>query len=86
MDEDLKIRFHNKRLDDFINDNIKPMPTMICEMERPEIIELIRKFILFSPHNKPLTKKDIKPQIEEKIDNIKRVKDYGDLYILVNPN
>ena len=30
-----------------------PYPTIICEMERPEIKELIRRFVLFSSEMKP---------------------------------
>ena len=85
MDEELKNRFFQQKLRELLTDSTKPFPTMICEMEDPKIIELIRKFCLFSPHMKPMSKKDIEPIVKECLDK-KKVKDYGELYILVNVN
>ena len=48
MDEELKNRFFQLKLSELLNDSTKPFPTMIFEMERPEMIELIRRVVLFS--------------------------------------
>ena len=85
MDEELKHRFFQQKLHELLTDNTKPFPTMICEQEDPEIIELIRKFCLFSPHMKPMTKKSLDPIVNESLDK-RKIVDYGELYILVNPN
>ncbi len=86
MEADLKKRFFRQLLDDLLNDNIKLFPTMIVEMERPEIMESIRKSILFSADTKPFTSRIIRPQQRECLGKNKRIKDYGNLYILVNIN
>lgn len=85
MDEELKHRFFQQKLAELLTDSTKPFPTIICEMEDPKILELIRKFCLFSPHMKQMTKKDIDPIVDETLEK-KKVVDYGELYILVNPN
>lgn len=84
MDEELKNRFFQLKLHDLLSDSTRPYPTMIIERERPEIVELIRKFCLFSVHMKPYSCSDIKFTRETL--EIKPIKDYGDLYILVNLN
>ncbi len=84
-DSELNKRFFRKQLDDFLNDNIKPMPTIICEMERIEMIELIRRFILQSNRLHSFTAAQAEPQIDEKLGE-KTVKDYGKLYIHININ
>jgi hypothetical protein len=58
---------------------------MICEMERPENLEAVRKSILFSPDTKPFTWRDVRPQRQEGLET-KKIKDYGNLYMLVNAN
>ena len=85
MDEELKNRFFQQKLHELLTDGTKPFPTIICEMDDPKILELIRKFCLFSPHMKPLTKRSIDSITDEGLDS-KKVVDYGELYILVNLN
>jgi len=82
MDEELKNRFFQLKLSELLNDSTKPFPTMIFEMERPEMIELIRRVVLFSRKMLPYTSKNIKPMIKEGLDK-KDVKDYGELYVEV---
>ena len=36
MDEKLKQRFLKRKIEDFVADNLKPFPTIICEREDPE--------------------------------------------------
>ena len=82
MDEELKNRFFQLKLVELLNDSTKPFPTMIFEMESPEMIEIIRKVVLFSIHMKPFTSECIKPIVKEGLDK-KDVKDYGELYVEV---
>ena len=85
IEEDLKKRFYQKLLNDLLSDNTKPFPTIICEMERPENLESNRKAILFSPDTKPFTYRDIRPQGKEGLEK-KKMKTFGELYMLVNIN
>lgn len=85
IEEDLKKRFYRQKIDDMLNDNLKPFPTMICEMERPENLESIRKSILSSPDTKPFMYRDVRPQGKEGLEK-KKIKNYGDLYMLVYVN
>jgi hypothetical protein len=85
MDENLKKRFLDQKIDDLLNDNIKLFPTFICETERPSILEAIRKCVLFADTMKPYTKKCIKPPIKERLEK-KKIKNCGELYFLVNLN
>lgn len=85
IDENLARRFYIKKLDDMLNDHILPLPTIICEMERIEMIELVRKYVLYSNKMTPFTSDKIEPQVGERLEK-KKVKNYGELYILVNIN
>lgn len=85
MDEELKYRFFHKKLEELLNGNTKPFPTLIIEQERLEITELIRKFCLFSPYMTPFKIPITLEVVPEKIE-VHPVKDYGELYILVNLN
>jgi hypothetical protein len=85
-EEELKNRFYRQLLDDLLNDNIKPFPTYLMEMEDPEFLELIRPFIMFGnmkPYNSSVLLKEL-PTREEL--ERKKIKSYGNLYVLVNPN
>lgn len=82
--EELKNRFYRQMLDDLLSDNTKPYPTYLMEEEDPDFLELIRPFVMFSPM-KPFTSRDIKPPTREGLES-KKIKSYGELYILVNPN
>ena len=86
MEEELKHRFIAKKIEDFVNDDIKPFPTILCEMERPYLLELVRKFCLFSEWMIQFTAKNFQPTLNERLDVQKGVIDYGDLYIMVNVN
>ena len=44
MDDDLKRRFLIQKLQDLLNDDHCFMPTILCEMDDPRIIELIRPY------------------------------------------
>ena len=85
MDENLVRRFYIKKLDDMLNDHILPLPTIICEMERIEMIELVRKYVLYSNKMKPFTSDKVEPQVKEKLEK-QKVENYGELYILININ
>ena len=83
-EQELRQRFYQQKLDDFINDNIKAMPTMILEEEDPKFIKLIQPFVLFG-NMKPFTSRCISPPTEERLET-KKIKDYGELYALIIPN
>ena len=85
MDNELKHRFFKQKLQELLDNNTKPFPTIICERERPEIIELVRKFCLFSPKMIPVNCNNSFSFVTERLE-IQRVKDFGDLYIDVNIN
>lgn len=82
--EELKLRFFRQKLDDLLSDNTKPFPTMIAEMEDPDFLELIRPFVMFG-NMKPFTSRDIQPPTREGLE-VKKIKNYGDLYCLIIPN
>jgi hypothetical protein len=82
--EELKQRFLCKKIEDFLNDNIKPFPTLIMEEEDPKFLELLRPFILYG-NIKPFTSRDFKPPTRECLERLK-IKDYGELYGLIIPN
>ena len=81
MDDELLNRFFQKKLQDLLNNSTRPFPTCIFETEQPEVIELVRKFCLFSPmmkENKATDFTFIPEQLERK-----SITDYGDLYYQV---
>lgn len=80
MDDELCQRFFQLRLKELITDSTRPFPVMIFEQERTEIIELIRKFCLFSPYMTPYKVAPI--EVEERLENT-RIVDYGELYSLI---
>jgi len=82
--EELRQRFYRQKLEDFLSDNIKPLPTMIFEEEDPKFLELIRPFILLG-NMKSFTSQAIHPPTKECLE-VKKIKSYGDLYCLVIPN
>ena len=86
MDEKLKHRFFKKKMKDFVNDHNPPFPTIICEMERIYIMELVRRNCLFAKPMKLFTSQQFYSMIEERLDIQKETFDYGDLYILVTIN
>lgn len=86
MEEELKIRFLSKTIEDLLKGRTNPIPTIICEMDRPHIIELVRKFCLFSEKMIPFTFKHFQPIVKEGLEINKNEVDYGELYILVIQN
>jgi hypothetical protein len=83
-EEELRNRFYRQKLEDLLNDNVRPFPTMILEEEDPEFLELIRPFILFG-NMKPFSYSEVTPSTREELET-KKIKNYGDLYCLVIPN
>ena len=86
MDEELRKRFTQQKLKDLLNDNVNPIPTIICEMKRPECIELIRMYCLFSGAMIPFRVKHNLSFVPERLDFQRGTINYGELYILVNLN
>ena len=82
--DNLKIRFIWQKIEDFKNENIKPMPTMIFEEYAPLFAEL-NNHQMISGNIKPLTSLYVTTTIEERVEPGK-IKDFGELYVLVNPN
>jgi len=80
MDEELQQRFFQLKLTELLTDSTRPFPVMIFEVERPEIVELIRNFCLFSPKMIPYRVDPI--EIEEGLEK-NRIVDYGELYGLI---
>ena len=85
MDEELKKRFIQQKLKELLEDSTQPFPTYLFEMEPLEAIELVRKFCLFSTKMYPYSVGENYIYITEKLE-CKEVKDYGELYVLVNVN
>jgi len=86
MEEELKIRFTLKTIEDILNGNHNPFPTIICDMEKPDSLELVRKFCLFSKNMVTFKVKHFQPTIEEGLEIREREVDYGELYIEVDVN
>jgi hypothetical protein len=85
MDEELTNRFFKKKLQELLENDTKPFPTTIIEQERPEFLELIQRYCLYSPHLKPFKVTLNQIIVSEKLE-VFPVLDYGDIYLLVNPN
>jgi hypothetical protein len=89
MDADLVNRFFQKKLQDLLTDSTKPFPTIICERENLQIIELVRLNVLYAvKYGKfiPFTHEHIRPGMQEGLDKTKGNTNWGDLYIIVNIN
>jgi hypothetical protein len=82
MDKELRNRFFQLKLQELLTDNTRPFPTYIFEMERPEIIELVRKCCLFSPMMIPYKASNSFHFIPEGLE-CNPVVDYGELYTLI---
>jgi len=85
MDDELRNRFFQKKLQELLHDNTKPFPTIICERERLEIIELVRRYCLYSTKMIPFRVKLSFSLVSERLE-LKQVKDYGDMYndVIIN--
>lgn len=87
MDSELNNRFFQKKLQQLLTNSTKSFPTVICEVESPEVTELVRKFCLFSPM-RSFTQKMIEIPISETLEKLRagKVESYGEIYILINYN
>jgi hypothetical protein len=86
MDDGLKNRFIKKKIEDLVNDNLKPFPTILCERDDPRITEVVRKYCLFSTKMIPFKGIHNLSYVSEELEIQQRSTDYGDLYINVNIN
>ena len=86
MDEDLERRFLKQKLEDLLNDNTNLIPTIICERERPEIEELVRKYCLFSENMIPYWVGNNLILVKEGLDRLRKSIEWGELYIEVHVN
>ena len=86
MDEELKKRFLKQKIEDFLVDNTKPFPTILCERDNPRVTELVRRFCLFSNKMTSFRIKHNLVFVSERLDVQRGGTDYGDLYIDVNVN
>ena len=89
MDADLANRFFQKKLQDLLTDSTKPFPTIICERENSQVIELVRRNVLYAiKFGKfiPFNNEHIRPSIKERLDKIEGSTSWGNLYIIVNIN
>jgi hypothetical protein len=86
MDEELKARFIAQKIKDIINNNCQCLPTILCEMEHPHIIELVRRNCLLAPTMVPFSQKHFQPFICEGLEIYRGQIDFGNLYILVSVN
>ena len=86
MDDELLNRFFQLKLKDLLNDSTRPFPTCIFETERPEVIELVRRFCMFSPMmTTPFRVQDSFGYMPEGLE-CKPVMSYGELYVVLNLN
>ena len=86
MDEDLKRRFLQKKLEDLLNDNTVPFLTILCEREEQRIQELVRKYCMFSGRMAPFRIGNGLKTVSERLDGTKRQTNWGELYIEVFVN
>jgi hypothetical protein len=86
MDDALKKRFLIQKIEDLKSNNVQPLPTILCERDDPRIMEVVRKFCMFSEKMVPYRGKHNLIYIEERLEVQKAMVDYGELYIFVNVN
>ena len=86
MDDDLKRRFLLKKLEDLLNDNCNHLPTILCEMDDPRIIELIRPYCAMEGVLQPFRIAGRLNIVSERLDHIKGTRNLGELYIDVYVN
>jgi hypothetical protein len=85
MTDELQKRFFQLKLQELLTDNTRPFPTYIIERERPEILELVRRFCQYSPMMIPYKAGYCFYYVPEGLE-CQKVVDYGDMYVLVNLN
>jgi len=86
MDEDLKKRFLQQKLEDLLNDNIKLLPTILCEIDDPRITELVRPFCCLKDVLVPFRVRGWLKIVSEGLDSKKGKRNWGELYIDVYVN
>lgn len=86
MDDELKKRFFQKKLDDLITDNIHLLPTILCEMDDPRITELVRPYCCMKGVLVPFRVGDRLIFVSERLDSQRGNRYWGELYIDVNIN
>ena len=86
MDEALKKRFTRQKIEDLRSNNTQPYPTILCERDDPRIMELVRRYCMFSEKMIPYRGKGNLVFVEERLDIQKEKTDFGDLYIWVSDN
>ena len=86
MDDDLKRRFLLQKLEDLLSDNSKLLPTILCEMDDPRIIELIRPYCCLEGVLKPFRIGGNLKIVSERLDRVKGTREKGELYIDVYIN
>jgi hypothetical protein len=83
-EEELRLRFVKKTLENILNNEVKPYPTMIFDEEDPKLLELIRPHVI--GNMLPFTSRYIRPAIEERLIKKNCLKTFGKLYGIINPN
>jgi len=86
MDEDLKRKFLQKKLEDLLTDNLPLLPTILCEMDDIRIMELVRPFCCMKGVLFPFRVNGRLKIISEGLDSQKGKRNWGDLYIDVYVN
>jgi hypothetical protein len=86
MDEELKNRFMMQKIEDLRSNDVKPLPTILCERNDLRIVEVVRKFCMFSKKMVPYQGKHHLSFVVERLEVQKGMVDYGQLYILVTVN
>ena len=86
MEEYLKQKFFQQRIDNMLTNNINLWPTIVCERERPEILEYIRQYCLYSNRLVPYLAKYHPKIISEGLDIQRGDTQWGDMYIEVFVN
>ena len=86
MNEELKKRFTKQKIEDLLNDNVNPLPTIIAEIENPITLELIRIYCLFEGAMIPFQVKHHLSIVPERLDFQRSAINWGNLYILINLN
>lgn len=88
MDDELRNKFTMKKIADLKSNNLNLLPTIICEMDDPKIMDIVRRnifvaikyggLVTFKPKSIKIT--------EEILDLPKSRTNWGEMYIDVNVN
>lgn len=86
MNEELKRKFLQKKLEDILNDHTVPFLTILCERDEQHIQELVRKYCLLSGVLVPFRIGNSLKIVPERLDRKRGQTKWGDLYIEVFVN